>query len=233
MRSTSGITWDYLGLLGITWDYLGLLGLDGGSSEPLFPPGSEVTPDDRAREGQRAGAMFGSDTEGRYLLDHYLNGGGKPLTITSWENYMTADNVHTSNPKYRQRFEDTLRKIAANRSSWTVGQSGPIKWEGNFELANGEGMVGYEYLHGSNTVSISGTVTRKSDKWEFDAHYNWKDELNKNTLYPSDIAKNTYAEIITLGKAAPYWVEIKWDSKSTLECTAKGKGKGEGWPFKK
>lgn len=150
--------------------------------------------------------------------------------------YMTEDNGYTSNPKYSQKLDNLLREAANKRSGWAAGQSGPLNWSGHSEMANGEGMIGYEYLHGTSTFSIDGTITRKKDAagkgiWEFDAHYNWKDDINKNNGYLTDIVKNAFAEVITFGGATPYTVEIKWNSKSTLDaCNTKSNGKG--WPFK-
>jgi RHS repeat-associated protein len=202
------------------------------------PPRRDLEIDRRNRDGGRAAGASAGDAEGKYLLDHYLTGGGRPLTITSWKAYMTADNAHTANPKYRQKLEKLLRDAASKRAGWTVGQSGPLNWAGHAEMANGEGMIGYEYLHGTNSFTIDGTITKKQDSsgkviWEFDAHYNWKDDINKNNGYVTDIFKNMVAETITFGGAMPYTVESKFDSKSTMDaCDPPASAKGQEWPFK-
>lgn len=201
---------------------------------PLFQ--AKLKPDVLARRNRDSETLAGrGDAEGQFLLRHYLTGRGRPLTITTWKSYMTADNVYTANPKYRKKFENLLRDAADKRSNWRIGQSGPLNWTGHAEMANGEGMIGYQYLHGTNTFTFGGTITRKYDNagreaWEFNLQYSWKDTINKNNDYWTDLIKNSGAEIITLGGATPYQVNIEWRSKATLPCDTKAKG--DGWPFK-
>ena len=121
---------------------------------------------------------------------------------------------------------DTAQESFANdENAITLDESYPM------EIENGEGFIGYQYLHGTNTnvgnferdgtASIvriadgSATVTLKMQ-------YRWNDVIDPNPQYSTDRWKSTIAEIVTFGQADPYDIHIGWSKTIIIELDSSG-----------
>jgi hypothetical protein len=107
-------------------------------------------------------------------------------------------------------------------------------------MENGEGIVGYQYLHGTNMnvggFQIGGTTTRTSGTEgvtvTLDLSYTWNDIIDPNPRYWTDRIKNFFAELITLGQADGYTISITWQARAIVEYDANGQvASTTGYPF--
>lgn len=111
------------------------------------------------------------------------------------------------------------------------------------EIDNGEGVVGYQYLHGTDgTVGgfqHNGTTSVKplpdgTYEVTVNSNYQWNDVIDSNYKYETDTWKNKVAEIVTFGMADPYNIHIGWKGSSTVIVDSQGNvvsGSGKGWPY--
>ncbi len=85
------------------------------------------------------------------------------------------------------------------------------------EIQNGEGIVGYQYLHETNRDSgdfgLEGTTDirpRGDGTYEVtvDGGYTWNDRIDPNPQYSTDRWKSTLAEVAALGQADPYDIHV-------------------------
>lgn len=98
-------------------------------------------------------------------------------------------------------------------------------------IENGEGIVGYQYLNGTNADAggfehSGGTyVTPRPDgtyEVRMDVSYDWNDVIDPNPQYSTDRWKSRLAEILTLGQADPYDIHIGWQEPTTVILDAQG-----------
>lgn len=191
--------------------------------------GRRIRNDDLTRRGEPGSDHLSNDWAGRAILERYLRGGGDwDVDDPEWAEYMKAN--------------ETLRTDLAGRTS-TVAQDALAQYlasgrqSGSFDttfsasIENGEGIVGYQYLHGTNAevggFQHSGTtkVTPLPDgtfRVEVVADYVWNDVIDPNPQYSTDRWKSKLAEILTLGQADPYDIHIRWDSSTTVVVDAQG-----------
>lgn len=111
------------------------------------------------------------------------------------------------------------------------------------EIDNGEGVVGYQYLHGTDgTVGgfqHNGTTSVKplpdgTYEVTVNSNYQWNDVIDPNYKYETDTWKNKVAEIVTFGMADPYNIHIGWKGSSAVIVDSQGNvvsGSGKGWPY--
>jgi hypothetical protein len=101
----------------------------------------------------------------------------------------------------------------------------------HMEIENGEGIVGYQYLHGTNTdvgdfqFRGDSTVTRLADgRYEvtLDLQYTWHDRIDPNGQYLTDRVKSGIAEVFTLGRADPYDIHIAWPGQTKVIMDVNG-----------
>ena len=191
--------------------------------------GRRIRNDGGTRRDER-GIHFDNDWAGRAILERYLRGGGD-WTIDGdddWSEYMMAN--------------ESLRVAMAGRTG-TAAQEALIAYlstgqqQGSFDtsfsqaIENGEGIVGYQYLHGTNADvggfehSGSTVVTPLPDgtyQVTIDASYTWNDVIDPNPEYSTDRWKSTLAEVLTLGQADAYDIHITWGGPTTLVLDAAG-----------
>lgn len=97
----------------------------------------------------------------------------------------------------------------------------------------GESIIGYQYLHGTNSKAGGFTIKGKIVKGRanivtYKCRYTWNDIIDPNFYYYTDRIKNQVAKIISLGKCKSYYIHLKWDDTSTI--TRKGRlGANFGW----
>ena len=181
----------------------------------------------RSRE---EGGDFDSDWAGRAILYRYLRGGAD-WTInnnSSWSNYMMAST----------RLKTLLAKRVENlaREVRNSGKSGSISETFHAAVENGEGIIGYQYLHGTNAsvgdFQIIGTSSLNGTNITLDLSYHWNDVIDPNPQYSTDNIKSLIAEAITLGQADPYILHIIWNSTCTIEFDSTGNIISKtGYPF--
>jgi len=135
------------------------------------------------------------------------------------ENSTLSEDIRTRN------LDSAEELIASGDPSTTINQN----YHANME--NGEGMVGYQYLHGTNATvgdfQRSGTATQEinadgSGTITFDMEYGWNDVIDPNPQYSTDRWKSTIAEIVTLGLADPYDIHINWNETTIVEFDSSG-----------
>ena len=216
-------------------------------------PGKWENPDpdgrsgDRVREDERRGGKPGSghfdnDWAGRAILERYLTGGDdwNIDNDPAWTRYMQENQILTEEMK---KYNNTQATAAVEQYRQSGRSEGSFKTESSVEIDNGEGVVGYQYLHGTDgTVGgfqHNGTTSVKplpDGNYEVtvNSNYQWNDVIDPNYKYETDTWKNKVAEIVTFGMADPYNIHIGWKGSSTVIVDSQGNvvsGSGKGWPY--
>lgn len=89
----------------------------------------------------------------------------------------------------------------------------------SMEIENGEQIIGYQYLHGTNQdvggFTIKGKITKDS-KGNATATltYTWNDIIDPNFIYDTDSKKAAFAKLFFNPK--DYIIRISWDDTSEL-----------------
>jgi hypothetical protein len=190
-----------------------------------------------------------SDWAGRKILGHYLNGRGRDANVydePAWTEYMTrSDKLH-------QTVYPVVLGIANEMAGKGRNDTFPAFKRFHAEVENGEGIIGYQYLHGTNrsvgdfTVSGSGTVEHLKGpsqalipsrnpyvppkivqrgpgaRVELDLFYQWNDIIDPNFSYSTDIIKWLIAEGISFGRAQSYRILIAWKDKCSVWLPTSG-----------
>jgi hypothetical protein len=202
---------------------------------------------DRAERINDLASTFGSDWAGRLILDRYLRGGPdwRIDNDPAWSRYMMANGLLRGQLQdevpaaVRDALGDPREWTAVRRNEWTV----PVHGRFHAEVENGEGVVGYEFLHGTHRrrgdFEFGGTAhvyRMLSGDYEVrvDMRYTWHDVMDPNPAnYRSDEWKSFLAEAATMGEADPYNLDISWNSPLTMHVDSDD-GLVEfarGWPF--
>ncbi len=190
----------------------------------------------RIRRARDPFGSFDSDWAGRLLLGHYLYGRGRAVDLRDkpeWTRYMSASEI------LRKRNKELVIAMGAELAlSRKLGRM-PTFRRYHGEIENGEGMIGYQYLHGTNKtvgdflivgwgevvpMASEGVAVVPGRNWlvpdiihhqagtrvDFELRYIWNDIIDPNGAYISDTIKSGIAEYITLGRAEGYRISIGW-----------------------
>lgn len=190
--------------------------------------------------GDRTGFSHTSnDWAGRAILDRYLSG-GDDWTIDNdptWTEYMESSPMLTQNVA---AINDEQAKAAVEQYLQTGQTDGTFNTTSPMEMENGEGIVGHQYLHGTDAnaggFNHNGTTrVRPLEDGTYEvtvaSNYRWNDRIDPNPQYGTDRWKSTIAEIITFGRADPYDIHIGWQGETTVIVDAHGNVvSGKGWP---
>lgn len=179
-------------------------------------------------------------------MDRYLRGGDDwDLTDDEdWSKYMKNNKLLSQNLTYGveptyDEFGEPVRNgpvptaaasvlnnyLATGKTDYSYDNTFPM------EIENGEGIVGYQYLHGTDSnaggfnLQGNGTVTPMADgtyEVRMDNRYTWNDTIDPNYQYDTDKSKNRLAEILTLGQADPYDIHISWQDPATITLDRSG-----------
>jgi len=180
-------------------------------------PVKYVDPTGRTSKNHRIGS--GDDLKfdrfGLKILFHYLFGGGKDLNISNknWSNYMRKNELLSS------QINNALMDIVYSQDSGTNNIDFSIQI--HVEIENGESIIGYQYLHGSNPdmgdVKITGTMIQNVDG-TITASYSaqWNDIMDPNPDYPTDIKKAKFAKVMSFGASRDYIMRIRWENTVVL-----------------
>ena len=216
-------------------------------------PGKWENPDpdgrggDRVREDERRGGKPGSghfdnDWAGRAILERYLTGGDdwNIDNDPAWTRYMQENQTLTEEMK---NYNNTQASAAVKQYQQSGQGNGTFDTTSQVAMENGEGIVGYQYLHGTNQEAggfqHNGTTSVKplpdgTYEVTVNSNYRWNDVIDPNPQHSTDRTKSTIAEILTLGQADPYDIHIGWEGSSTVIVDAQGNvvsGSGKGWPY--
>jgi hypothetical protein len=167
-----------------------------------------------------------SDKLGRAILNRYLTNGGDWF-ITSdqeWANYM-ADNPTLKEDLNARSVKNAKFMLDNGYSSILIDERYPM------EIENGEAIIAYQYLHGTdNTVGDfhrlgTATMSKTSNGGHnvtFSLAYTWNDIIDPNLKYKTDKDKSSFAKIITLGMATPYNIHITWTQTTIVHLNSNG-----------
>lgn len=181
----------------------------------------------REEGGDRGGGHFSNDWAGRSILSRYLTGGDDWVIINDpeWTNYMQSNEILTNDLK--DRALNTAISVFDNHQNACI----LINESYDMEIENGEGVVGYQYLHGTN-ADVGGferqgnaSIEQNSDGTytvTMDMSYTWNDTIDPNPQYGTDTFKSTIAEIVTFGQADPYNIHIIWNETTVVDLDADG-----------
>jgi hypothetical protein len=174
--------------------------------------------------GRRSGGDLDSDWAGRAILGRWLTGMGDWTIINnpSWTAYMMASDL------LRSQLSARLRVIVNNgiRTADTLHQDTfPVYQTFSAVVENGEGIIGYQYLHGTNAdvggfvIWGEGRIISLADGQRMvilNLTYQWNDMIDPNPQYQTDSIKSIIGEIITLGQAESYAIHISWPGTATV-----------------
>ena len=162
-----------------------------------------------------------SDAQGREILWHYLFGEGETLRYTNgdWGEYM-MDNTYL-----RDKTAEIVLPMADDVEPGTIKT---ISLNTSMTIQNGEDIIGYQYLHGTNEnvggYQIQGEIEKKTDGTIiYRMSYTWNDIMDPNFMYESDSKKAKLANIISFGRAESYNIHITWTDE-TIICSEKNEG---------
>ena len=203
-------TEDYIDDVGITVDRISV----------MVEEDDDFLPDIRGNWNNIA-SNFNMDYIGAGILVAYLLpfDGDLYLNNSYTTEYMEANDSLTCGTR-------TLidQYIADPEHSMEIGESIEVDITVHMEMENGEGIVGYQYLHGTSANAgdfhVTGTITRLSEtSYGCDMTYTWNDEIDPNFSYSSDSIKDQIAQAITHGRCEPYNIHITWSDYSVIGYT--------------
>lgn len=147
---------------------------------------------------------------------HWLYGNGKDLNYDndkSWNEYMMANGILTNS------ISDLVKEYAAEVKP---GETKEFDITTSMEIENGEQMIGYQYLHGTNAdeggFKITGTITKDTQgNANISFTYQWNDRIDPNFIYDTDSKKAEFAKGIPFANPTDYAISISWSDESTLD----------------
>lgn len=213
--------------------------------------GSRASDDAARRHDERfPGRSFDNDWAGRLILANYL-AGGPDLNVDNdpkWSSYMMSidmlrDGGADGGKQYdgMQARNDRQAQAALQQFLTTGQRSGAFDDTFSMAIPNGESITGVNYLHGTN-ADVGGFQHQGTTMVEplpdgtyrvsMDVDYRWNDRIDPNNQYSSDVLKNSWAEVLTLGRADAYDIHIGWSSPTTVVVDAQGHvvRREGGWP---
>lgn len=180
-------------------------------------------------------SWFQSDWVGREILARYLAGDGDwEIEDPHWSDYMRA------NEGLRHKLEQHAHYVIANVAALGDDEgSVPVNEEFHVDIENGEGMVGYQYLHGTDANAGGFTIygwarmvpaeaapdaneSSAERRVHYYFEYTWNDNIDPNPEYGTDQFKAAIAYAISAGGAAAYRIAIKWHGEGVVTVGSNG-----------
>jgi RHS repeat-associated protein len=200
---------------------------------------SETTRGRRSDSGD--GSNAGWDWAGEALFHHYVFGGGDRLWMVdeengSWARYMNDvvfGYIRTGEAPSQLDYSNGAYSwdeiVAWHDFSVVESLAGRPAWNAAFPVAtiNGDGMVGAQFLHGTNAdVGGSQIVPPSISSVSLDAdgntvaevtmRYAWNDKIDPNPIYSTDQQKESIAErvggVVPVVDPTGYSLRIEWTS---------------------
>jgi len=201
---------------------------DGEKSPYMYCAGEPVGSVDPS--GSRASYWsLKSDWAGIAILWHYLYGNGKAFIKSggSWGYYMKTNKILTRK----------VKKIVFGLAPKTATGTRKINLKTSMEIENGENIVGYQYLHGTNKsvggFRIKGRIKKSFKGTEYNMTYTWNDIMDPNPIYSSDVAKAKFAWKIPFARPKNYRLAISWSDRTVMPgsrpYSCHSKSGGYGW----
>jgi RHS repeat-associated protein len=187
---------------------------------------------------------FHTDAAGAVILNNWLEGDGSPLFINGNDD-LIFKNYMQSNELLRRSLYVMVNKEAKNG----LKQDHEFYSSTHQEVENGEAIVGYNLLHGTNAQVHDFEFYGTTELSHLDngkcvvtvkALYRWNDIIDPNEHYNTDVIKSTLATIadIAVSHRVPhdYNIHITWRETATLVFNADGSfdaASSSGWPIEK
>ena len=153
-----------------------------------------------------------SDKQGRKILFHWLYGKGKDWEFVDgeWGEYMKKNEILRA---------EVSKHVLPLADDIEPGTSKNIDDTISMEIENGEDIIGYQYLHGTNEdaggFNIAGTITKfENGMVIYDLTYTWNDIIDPNISYVSDVKKAKFAQYIA--NPEDYEIHISWSSVTMI-----------------
>ena len=150
-----------------------------------------------------------SDWAGRKILSHWLFGGGKPIKEHNgkWGDYMKK------NETLRTKIKAVVKNVSKNLKK--------IDMRLHMEIENGEDIIGYQYLHGSNPnvvdFQIKGMLYKDGrGNTTCNLTYTWNDIIDPNFQYSSHKKKADFAKSIPFANPTDYVISISWSDTTIM-----------------
>ena len=169
------------------------------------------------------GSGFKSDWAGIEILKRYFEGRTDQWAIKDdpkWTSYMTSSIL-------LQYQIDKILKSCFTQSLLNKGKGFSIRINRSFhaEIENGEGIIGYQFLHGTDSTvgdfSISGEATVAGNlnkdhgiQVKTSLTMAWNDKIDPNYKYTTDKVKEAFAQLCTGFAAKSYIIQITWDEQT-------------------
>ena len=163
-----------------------------------------------------------SDWAGISILSHWLYGGGKDYVKVNgfWGRYMKNDKGDPQNgvKALKNQMQDIL---FPKGDSLKNGESMQIDITTAIEIENGEDIIGYQYLHGTNAdvggFQIKGSIS-KNDKGDttYNLTYTWNDIIDPNYIYSSDSKKAEFAKSLPFANPTDFTIRISWSDNTVI-----------------
>lgn len=201
-----------------------------------------------AHGGERGRTHLTSDWAGREIVARWLSGEGDwDVDDDRWSAYMRA---HRG---LRARMARHARHLIGNVAALGYDEGVvPVSEEFPIDIENGEGIIGYEYLHGTNATvggyqingwarlvpgpvpatpePLASTPNPSFDHLSTSAdrqvhwylEYTWNDMIDPNAQYASDILKSMFGRVVSLGSAQDYRISITWRGEGVARVNANG-----------
>ena len=170
---------------------------------------------------------FKSDTAGRTILYWYLYMRGAPFIAKGgyYGSYMMK------NKTLKAKVKDIVFPIG---NSLKNGESKTINITTSMTIENGEDMIGYQYLHGTNAdvggFNIKGTISKdKKGNITYNLTYTWNDMIDPNFMYDSDSQKAAFAKKIPFAHPTDYYISISWTDKTVIKAKPGWFNWNSGW----
>jgi len=174
--------------------------------------------------GRSLGGDLDSDWAGRAILGRWLTGSGdwRIINNPAWTTYMMNSAL------LRQQLTTKLREVVNNgiQTANALHQDHfAVHQTFSAVVENGEGIIGYQYLHGTNAdvggfvIWGEGRIINMPGRQRMvilNLTYQWNDMIDPNPQYQTDSIKSIIGEIITLGQAESYEIHISWPASSTV-----------------
>ncbi len=175
------------------------------------------------------------DTYGIEIGLHWLFGGGEDINIYSdssvigkkdgWQSYMENNAILTG------KVGDVVIPIG---NALENGETMEIDMNMSMIIDNGEGAVGYQFLHGTNAdagdFQINGTISKDSHgNTTYDLTYTWNDIIDPNYIYTSDQEKADAAHSIWLANPTDYNLHISWHDVTVIKNETSFFSRNRGW----
>ena len=158
------------------------------------------------------------DIYGLSILLHWLYGNGEDMIVSQnsgWTNYLNKAPLCSSDCEYPYTsFEDYM---ISKYSEIEVSENEVYTdtFFGSLSFMNGEGIVGYNYLHGSNAevggFTYTVNITMKYGYKAYNFNFTFNDMIDPNKKYASDMQKVEIAKKIPFAHPTDYRIQIHWN----------------------